>query len=133
MARRLHQRLHADAFGTRVFGESEWNWTALTARHSLGWVVARDGTDLVGFVNVHTDGLVHARLQDTMVASRARGRGVGRGGRAEAAGLLRRMPDPAGGRVARVRLTGDGERERERQAADGLATIGQNIVGRFES
>jgi len=77
VARRLHQRLHADAFGTRVFGESEWNWTALTARHSLGWVVARDGTDLVGFVNVLTDGLDHARLQDTMVASRARGRGVG--------------------------------------------------------
>ena len=45
--------------------------------HSLGWVVARDGTALVGFVNVLWDGLVHAWLQDTMVAVDARGRGVG--------------------------------------------------------
>jgi len=71
--------LHAEAFGTRVFGESEWNWTELTASHSLGWVVARDGSGLAGFVNVLWDGLVHAWLQDTMVAVRARGRGVGTG------------------------------------------------------
>jgi GNAT superfamily N-acetyltransferase len=69
--------LHAEAFGTRVFDESEWDWIGLTSRHSLGWVVARDGADLVGFVNVLWDGLVHAWLQDTMVASAARGRGVG--------------------------------------------------------
>ena len=69
--------LHAEAFGGRVFDESEWDWVALTERHSLGWVVARDGTDLVGFVNIVWDGLVHAWLQDTMVATRARGGGVG--------------------------------------------------------
>jgi GNAT superfamily N-acetyltransferase len=46
-------------------------------RHSLGWVVARDGAGLVGFVNVLWDGLVHAWLQDTMVAAAARGTGVG--------------------------------------------------------
>ena len=69
--------LHAEAFETRVFDESEWDWRALTARHSLGWVVARDGDDLVGFVNVLWDGLVHAWLQDTMVAVAARGRDVG--------------------------------------------------------
>jgi ribosomal protein S18 acetylase RimI-like enzyme len=69
--------LHAEAFGTRVFDESEWNWVQLVHRHSLGWVVARDGTDLVGFVNVLWDGLVHAWLQDTMVAIAARGQGIG--------------------------------------------------------
>ena len=69
--------LHAEAFGTRVFDESEWNWVQLVHRHSLGWVVARDGTDLVGFVNVLWDGLVHAWLQDTMVAVAARGQGIG--------------------------------------------------------
>jgi len=52
--------LHAQAFGTRVFDGSEWNWTELVRQHSLGWVVARDGTDLAGFVNVLWDGLVHA-------------------------------------------------------------------------
>jgi GNAT superfamily N-acetyltransferase len=71
-------RLHAEAFATRVFDESEWNWEELVARHSLGWVVARDESGaLVGFVNVLWDGLVHAWLQDTMVATAARGRGVG--------------------------------------------------------
>ena len=69
--------LHAEAFGTRVFDESEWNWVQLVHRHSLGWVVARDGTGLVGFVNVVWDGLVHAWLQDTMVAVAARGHGIG--------------------------------------------------------
>lgn len=69
--------LHAEAFETRVFDESEWNWSELVHRHSLGWVVARDGDRLVGFVNVLWDGLVHAWLQDTMVATEARGQGVG--------------------------------------------------------
>jgi GNAT superfamily N-acetyltransferase len=68
--------LHAQAFETRVFDESEWNWNDLVRRHSLGWVVARDD-GLVGFVNVLWDGFVHAWIQDTMVATRARGRGVG--------------------------------------------------------
>ncbi len=69
--------LHAEAFDTRVFDESEWNWRQLVDRHSLGWVVARDGTELVGFVNVLWDGLVHAWLQDTMVAAKAGRQGVG--------------------------------------------------------
>lgn len=55
--------LHAEAFETRVFSESEWNWEDLTARHSLGWVTGRDAEGaLVGFVNVIWDGLVHAWL-----------------------------------------------------------------------
>ena len=69
--------LHAEAFETRVYSAHEWNWVELLSRHSLGWVAARDDDKLVGFVNVLWDGLVHAWLQDTMVASGARRRGVG--------------------------------------------------------
>jgi GNAT superfamily N-acetyltransferase len=71
--------LHAEAFDTRVFTESEWNWREQVARHSLGWVVARRGDSLIGFVNVPWDGFVHAWIQDTMVAKRARREGVGSG------------------------------------------------------
>ena len=70
-------QLHAAAFETRVYSEAEWNWVELTARHSLGWVVARDATRLVGFVNVIWDGLVHAWIQDTMVDPRDHRRGIG--------------------------------------------------------
>lgn len=69
--------LHAEAFETRVFDESEWNWRELTARHSLGWVTARRGEQLVGFANVLWDGLVHAWVQDVMVLSVARGQRIG--------------------------------------------------------
>ncbi len=70
--------LHAEAFETRVFDETEWDWQALTDRHSLGWVTARDDERLLGFVNVLWDGLVHAWIQDLMVAGSARRRGIGR-------------------------------------------------------
>jgi GNAT superfamily N-acetyltransferase len=70
-------RLHAEAFGTPVFASDDRDWRAQVARHSLGWVAARDGGALVGFVNVPWDGLVHAWIQDTMVAVHARGRGIG--------------------------------------------------------
>jgi hypothetical protein len=69
--------LHAAAFGTRVFTETEWRWQELTERHSLGWVVARSEDVLVGFVNVLWDGLVHAWIQDVMVAPGAGRRGIG--------------------------------------------------------
>ena len=69
--------LHAEAFGTRVFSSSEWNWVDLTLQHSLGWVTARSGDQLVGFVNVPWDGFVHAWVQDTMVATSHRHSGVG--------------------------------------------------------
>jgi GNAT superfamily N-acetyltransferase len=71
-------RLHAEAFGTRIFDVSEWDWRRLVAAHSLGWVTGRDGDRLVGFVNVLWDGLVHAWLQDVMVAADSRHLGVGR-------------------------------------------------------
>ncbi len=69
--------LHAEAFDTRVFTDEEWPWERLVADHSLGWVVARDDEQLVGFVNVAWDGFIHAWLQDTMVAASAGRRGVG--------------------------------------------------------
>jgi GNAT superfamily N-acetyltransferase len=69
--------LHAQAFGTRVYADSEWDWASLTRQHSLGWVVARDGDDLAGFANVLWDGLVHAWLQDVMVAESGRHKGIG--------------------------------------------------------
>ncbi|MEO8293322.1 MAG: GNAT family N-acetyltransferase [Actinomycetota bacterium] len=70
--------LHAEAFDTRVFGEAEWNWSLMCDQHSLGWVVARrEDTKLLGFVNVPWDGLVHAWVQDMMVATVARHQGIG--------------------------------------------------------
>ncbi len=72
-------RLHADAFGHRLFSADEWDWQPLLERHSLGWVTAREGDDLVGFANVLWDGLVHAWLQDVMVAPSAQRQGIGTG------------------------------------------------------
>jgi GNAT superfamily N-acetyltransferase len=66
--------LHAAAFGHRVL---EDDWRGQVERHSLGWVCAREGDRLVGFVNVPWDGGVHAFIMDTMVAPSARRRGVG--------------------------------------------------------
>jgi GNAT superfamily N-acetyltransferase len=70
--------LDAEAFGTRVFTDDEWNRRDQVTAHSLGWVTARDGEVLVGFVNVVWDGGVHAWLQDVVVAAGSRHRGVGR-------------------------------------------------------
>ena len=70
--------LHAEAFGTRVFDDTEWPWRELVGRHSLGWVTARDDGRLVGFANVLWDGLVHAWLQDVMVAADRRHEGIAR-------------------------------------------------------
>lgn len=66
--------LHADAFDHRPFDD---DWQAQLDRHSVGWVTARADGDLVGFVNVVWDGLVHAFIQDTAVAGRAQRQGVG--------------------------------------------------------
>jgi ribosomal protein S18 acetylase RimI-like enzyme len=66
--------LHAEAFGHRVLTD---DWVAQLAGHSLGWVTARDGADLAGFVNVAWDGGVHAFILDTSVALGARRQGMG--------------------------------------------------------
>lgn len=67
-------RLHAEAFDHPVFDEP---WRERLERHSLGWVTARDGDRLVGFVNLVWDGGVHVFVIDTMVASSHRHRGIG--------------------------------------------------------
>ncbi len=69
--------LHAEAFRTRLFSDREWDWEKLVARHSLGWVTAREGERLVGFVNVVWDGFTHAWIQDVMVASTVGRQGIG--------------------------------------------------------
>jgi GNAT superfamily N-acetyltransferase len=46
-------------------------------QHSLGWVCVNAGEDLVGFVNVVSDGAVPAFLLDTMVRKDFRGVGIG--------------------------------------------------------
>ncbi|MEV5978119.1 GNAT family N-acetyltransferase [Streptomyces sp. NPDC052114] len=67
--------LHAEGFGHPAL---DIGWRAQVERHSLGWVCARDDAgDLAGFVNVAWDGGVHAFVLDTVVAARARRRGIG--------------------------------------------------------
>ena len=71
-------RLHADAFEHRVYTDDEWPWADHLAERSMGWCTARSEGALVGFLNVVTDGFVHAWIQDVIVASDAQGSGIGR-------------------------------------------------------
>src|SRR5690242_3352841 len=66
--------LHAEGFDHKVLDD---DWVAQVSQHSLGWVCARDGEGLVGFVNVPWDGGVHAFILDTLVTERAQHHGVG--------------------------------------------------------
>jgi len=66
--------LHAEGFGHRILDD---DWKEQLDRHSLGWVCARHKGELVGFVNVPWDGATHAFIVDTLVAERARRRGIG--------------------------------------------------------
>lgn len=66
--------LHTEGFGGPV---ARIDRRGRLERHSLGWVCARDGGVLVGFVNVAWGGGVHAFVLDTVVAERCRGGGVG--------------------------------------------------------
>ena len=66
--------LHAEAFDHEVFDD---DWESQVRAHSLGWVCAYEGDELVGFVNVPWDGASHAFIIDTMVGARAARRGVG--------------------------------------------------------
>lgn len=67
--------LHAEGFGHDCL---DVDWQGILRRHSLGWVCAKDGTELVGFVNVAWDGDAHAFVLDTVVATPFRRQGVGR-------------------------------------------------------
>lgn len=78
--------LHEEAFGGQGDsggvgdrGAGTRDWRAQVERHSLGWVCARDGADLAGFVNVAWDGGVHAFILDTLVAAGMRRQGIGTG------------------------------------------------------
>ena len=62
------------ASGTEVLDD---DWKGQVERYSLGWVCARDGDELVGFVNVPWDGATHAFILDTLVSDRARRQGIG--------------------------------------------------------
>ena len=65
--------LHAEAFGHRILDD---DWVGQVEEHSLGWVTAREGEKLVGFVNVAWDGDVHAFILDTMVSAAKRRQGI---------------------------------------------------------
>lgn len=69
--------LHSVAFESRVDAANETNWRPLLVQHSLGWVTARDGDILLGFVNVIWDGHTHACIQDVMVNPAWRNLGIG--------------------------------------------------------
>jgi GNAT superfamily N-acetyltransferase len=66
--------LHAEGFGHRLLDD---DWWGQVNRHSLGWVCAYDGDELVGWVNVPWDGGVHAFIIDTLTAPRAQRQGIG--------------------------------------------------------
>jgi len=68
--------LHADGFGHALLDD---DWKGQVERWSLGWVCARDGDALVGFVNMAWDGAIHAFILDTLVSGRARRKGIGSG------------------------------------------------------
>ena len=68
-------RLHAECFDHRVLDD---DWKTQVEQHSLGWVTARDESELVGFVNVPWDGVAHAFILDTMVTSGVRRKGIGK-------------------------------------------------------
>jgi GNAT superfamily N-acetyltransferase len=67
--------LRAQGSGPPHRNEDDW-WPRVN-RHSLGWVCARLGGQLIGFVNVAWDGAAHAFVLDTVVASAHRRQGVG--------------------------------------------------------
>ncbi|MEN6368788.1 MAG: GNAT family N-acetyltransferase [Thermotogota bacterium] len=67
--------LHAEAFDHPVLDAEDW--VGQVRSHSLGWVTAREGRGLVGFVNVVWDGGVHAFILDTMVKKEKKRQGLG--------------------------------------------------------
>lgn len=66
--------MHAEGFQHESFDD---DWWSQVNDHSLGWVCAYTGEDLVGFVNVAWDGAFHAFILDTLVARPMQRLGVG--------------------------------------------------------
>lgn len=58
-------------------GHAVAGWWDRIRPHSLGWVAARDGDFLVGFVNVAWDGGDHAFLLDTKTRGDRQHEGIG--------------------------------------------------------
>lgn len=71
--------LHARAFGhdDRTSAHHLTPWADRLDRHSLTWIGAYAGEDLVGFVHAVWDGGAHAFLLDTVVDPALRRRGLG--------------------------------------------------------
>ncbi len=67
--------LHAEGFGHQLLDD---DWQSQVNRHSLGWVCARDGEQLLGFVNVAWDGATHAFILDTLVTAELGAKGSAR-------------------------------------------------------
>lgn len=67
-------QLHAEGFDHQLHAD---DWVKQTQQHSLGWVCAYAGEELIGFVNVAWDGAFHSFLLDTLVAAGFRRRGIG--------------------------------------------------------
>jgi len=68
------EALHADGFD-RAPGDCDWR--VQVERHSLGWVCARRGAQLAGFVNVAWDGGAHSFILDAVVAAPLQRLGIG--------------------------------------------------------
>ena len=68
-------RLHASAFGAKR--SDTVPWSTRLERHSLTWVTANLGRELIGFVNVIGDGGVHAIILDAIVTPRLHEHGIG--------------------------------------------------------
>ena len=68
------EQLHAQCFDRPP--DFTWNWYAQVEQNSLGWVSARAGEELVGWVNVAWDGAGHAFILDTIVDPSFRRQGI---------------------------------------------------------
>ena len=68
-------RVHHAAFS--IDRDEIDDWQRALERYSLGWVTARAADTLIGFINVLTDGIAHAWLQDVIVDPAAQRSGVG--------------------------------------------------------
>ena len=60
-----------------TWGNHEFRDFGSVLKHSLGYICAWQGKELVGFVNVAWDGGKHAFLLDTTVRSKLQRRGIG--------------------------------------------------------
>lgn len=71
------ERLHIAAFGMERAAADGRYWVDGVERYSLGWCTAVADGELIGFVNVLTDGHTHAWLQDVIVSPSQQRSGVG--------------------------------------------------------